>query len=186
MHVAVVTPPAPIITLARAKSQLQVEHSAQDDVISGYVAAATQFLDGPDGYLRRSIGQQVLAATVYDFPICGRPGDGLVLPYPPVQGVNDITYTDASGAVVHVDPDAYELTTDGRLRLTYGQSWPCRRGRLDPITITFTAGYLVVPAPILTAILLHVTAMFDAGDEGAGFPKAARDLVSGTYRLPRV
>lgn len=186
MHVAVVTPPDPIITLARAKSQLQVEHSAQDDVISGYVAAATQFLDGPDGYLRRSIGTQVLAATIYDFPMCRGADDGLMLPYPPVTGVNDITYVNAAGDVVHVDPDAYELTPDGRLRLAYGQSWPARRSRMDPITVTFTAGYAAVPAPILTAVLLHVSAMFDAGDENAGFPKAAKDLVGGTYRLPRV
>lgn len=185
MHVVVVTPPAPFVTLAQAKAQLGVNHNEDNDRITLYVAAAIAHLDGPEGYLRRAIGSQVLAATVYGLP-CGRGArGGLALPYPPVTTVNDVEYVNAAGATVHIPPDAYELTPDGRLQLAWGASWPSVRSCEDPITITYSAGYPVVPKPIVAAVLMHVTAMYDSGDEGAGFPEPARDLVEGNYRIPR-
>lgn len=186
MHIAVVTPPAPWLTLALVKTQLGVDHSEQDSVIETYMAAAMEHLDGPDRYLRRPVGLQVLAATVYSLPVSRRPGSGLLLPCPPVTAINDIDYIGADGEVVEVDPDAYELTADGRLQLAHGQSWAPRRSADDPITIKFTAGYAAVPKAIVTAALMHVMTMFDAGDEGAGFPGPAKVLVDGNYRLPRV
>lgn len=183
MHVVVVTPPAPFVTLAQAKSHLQVETSAFDETIGTYVAAAIEHLDGPNGYLRRAIATQVLAATVYAWPSCRE--RGLDLPYPPVVSVNDVEYVDASGATVDVDPDLYELTPEGRFRLAYGANWPSRRSASDPITITYTAGWENVPKRIVTAVLMHVGAMYDRRDETAEFPDAAKRLVS-ALRIPRI
>lgn len=183
MHVAVVTSPADIVSLEQVKAHLQVEHNAYDAIIGTYVAAAIQHLDGPEGYLRRAVGQQVLKATVYEFPTCR--DRGLLLPYPPVSLVNDIEYISPDGSEVEVDPEIYELTPEGRLRLAYGMSWPSRRSARDPVSITFTAGWEVAPAPIVTAVLMHVTAMYDRRDEGAEFPEAAKRLVS-RLRIRRV
>jgi uncharacterized phiE125 gp8 family phage protein len=186
MHVAVVTPPADFITLAQAKAQLRIEHGEEDGVIAIYVAAAIQHMDGVNGYLRRPVGQQVLAITAYRFPLHRGPGCGMQFPFPTVTAVNDAEIIDADGQLVHVDPDIYELSPEGRLQLAYGKSWPARRDSADPITITVTAGWEVVPKPIVVATLMHINAMYDEGDAAAGFPKAARDLVDGLYRLPRV
>lgn len=183
MHVVVATPAAPFVTLAQAKAHLQVETNAFDTLIGSYVAAAIEHLDGPEGYLRRALGTQVLKATVYEFPTCRE--QGLLLPYPPVQSVNDLEYIAANGETVEVDPDLYELTPEGRLRLAYGAAWPTRRSWLDPVTITFTAGYETVPARAVAAVLMHVSAMYDKRDETADFPDAARRLVS-PLRIRRI
>ena len=64
MRVAVVTPPAPILTAAQAKQHLRVEGDAENAYIEGLIAVATARIDGPDGWLGRALGTQVLEAVV--------------------------------------------------------------------------------------------------------------------------
>ena len=64
MRLAVVTPPEPVVTLADAKQHLKVSHSAEDALIEGMVAAATQMIDGPESWLGRVLGVQTLDAFV--------------------------------------------------------------------------------------------------------------------------
>lgn len=40
-----------VVTLDEAKAQARVRHADEDDLIKGYVAAAFDFLHGPDGWL---------------------------------------------------------------------------------------------------------------------------------------
>ncbi|WCS27793.1 phage gp6-like head-tail connector protein [Methylobacterium sp. NMS14P] len=40
-----------VVTLDEAKAQARVRHTDEDDLIKGYVAAAFDFLHGPDGWL---------------------------------------------------------------------------------------------------------------------------------------
>lgn len=183
MHVAVVTPPELFVTVEQAKAHLGVESAAFDTTIRTYVAAAIGHLDGPEGYLRRAIGRQVLAATVYAWPVSREAG--LQLPYPPIVAVEKVEYLNAAGQAVEVEPDVYETTPEGRFRLAYGAAWPSRRSALDPVKITYRAGWASVPAQIITAVLMHVGAMFDRRDETAEFPDGAKRLIS-PLRIPRV
>ncbi|APX83811.1 hypothetical protein BV511_03145 [Methylorubrum extorquens] len=63
MSVVVVTPPQEIVSLDEAKRHLRVEHAGDDAYIESLVAVATGWLDGPDGWLGRALGEQVLEAA---------------------------------------------------------------------------------------------------------------------------
>ena len=64
MRVAVITPPTPILTAAQAKAHLRVEGDAEDAYITDLIAVATAWIDGPDGWLGRALGVQVLEAVL--------------------------------------------------------------------------------------------------------------------------
>jgi hypothetical protein len=59
MTLVVVTPPAPIVSLAEVKRQARVESAFtdDDDLFTGLIAAATAALDGPGGWLGRALGR---------------------------------------------------------------------------------------------------------------------------------
>jgi uncharacterized phiE125 gp8 family phage protein len=176
MHVAVVTPPAAVVSLDDAKAHLRVDHAEDDTLILALVAAATARLDGPAGILNRALGDQALQASLDGFPReptwrGWRPVD-LRLPCAPVTAVESITYVAADGTSATVAPEVYELTADGRLRLAHGQSWPQPRSDRDPVTITFQAGYEALPPPLRAAILLMVADLY-ANRESGGIGERA-------------
>ena len=95
MSATVVTPPAPIVTLEEAKAHLRVDHADEDALITAVVATATAWLDGPDGWLGRALGEQMLEV---DFPADGDPADR-AYPCPPVRAILAETPS-ADGAAV--------------------------------------------------------------------------------------
>jgi hypothetical protein len=60
MIVNVIEPPGEVISLVDAKKHLRVDHGDDDDYITGLVAAAVAWLDGPAGWLGRALGVQTL------------------------------------------------------------------------------------------------------------------------------
>ncbi|ACL56988.1 head-tail connector protein [Methylobacterium nodulans] len=128
MSPIVVTPPAPIVTLAQAKRHLRVEHDDDNGYISDLVEVATAWLDGPDGWLGRALGEQVLEIV---FPAVLAPGDR-VYPCPPFRAVESET------------PSADGQSITVRYRAGY------------PETGTGSDARSTVPAPIRHAILLMV------------------------------
>lgn len=158
MTVVVVSPPAqPLISLAEAKAQLRLDGADDDQLVEGYIAAATAWIDGPDGWLGRALISQTLELRAGGFPVCG---DGEIdLPYPPVASVTSVTYSDSDGADQVLAADKYRLA--GRfLSPAFGTSWPSTRAQRDALRIQYVAGYGVepdkVPAPIRQAILLLI------------------------------
>lgn len=173
MKVVVVTPPPAIVTLAEAKAHCRVDFDDDDVLITAYVAAATAMLDGPEGWLQRALGVQVLKTTLRGFP-----AEPFVLPLPPVGSVNDVTYVAADGTVTEVDPEIYDLSADGELELAYGAAWPTPRDTRAPVEILYTAGYQVVPDTIRSAILI-MTADLYANRESGG-----SGSIAFSYQMP--
>lgn len=64
MRVVVIAPPVPFITAEQAKQHLRVEGDDENGYIVGLIAVATAWIDGPDGWLGRALGEQVLEAVL--------------------------------------------------------------------------------------------------------------------------
>jgi uncharacterized phiE125 gp8 family phage protein len=173
MKVVVVTPPAPVVSLAEAKKHIGVLHDDDDTLIGGYVATATSMLDGPDGWLGRALGVQVVKTTLRGFP-----DEPFVLPLAPVSAINDVTYLAADGSAQDLDPAVYDLSAEGEFELAYNAAWPALRDPRAPIEILYTAGYEVLPDSLRVAILI-MTADLYANRESGGVGSIAFE-----YRMP--
>ena len=151
MRVFVITPPAPL-DLDEMKAHLRVEGDDEDTLIQAYVAAATAHIDGPDGWLGRAIGVQILEVRC-DTLTCG---DCIRLPFPPVIELVSVSYLDATGVEQMADLEDFEVM--GRDLVASGAEWPWLGGstRREAVRIRYRAGYETVPAPIRAAILLMV------------------------------
>ncbi len=153
MRVVVVTPPEPVVTLAEAKAHLRVRHSVEDALIEAYVAAATAHIDGPDGWLGRALGDQVLDAYADVFRDCMR------LPFGPVTEIISVKYLAGTGEEVTVLPTEYELR-GWLLGSAFGKRWPSVLSHPEAVRIQYRAGYVKLPSPIRAAILLMVGDMY--------------------------
>lgn len=151
MRVFVVTPPAPVVSLAEAKSQLKVAGTGEDTLITGYIAAATETLDGPDGWLGRAIGIQTLEAR-FDLTSFS----SVRLPFPPIVDLISVKYLDATGTLQTADLADFELMGDEVTPAGSSFVWQGGSPRREAARIQYRAGYAAVPAPIKAAILLMV------------------------------
>jgi uncharacterized phiE125 gp8 family phage protein len=159
MDLVQVTPPgADILSLADAKLHLSVESTDEDTLISGLIAAATAWLDGPTGVLGRCLINQAWRAS-YDYCF---PSWRIPLPLAPLVSVTSITYVDAQGATQTVASVDYQVLDGpaGAVQPAYGKAWPSPRSQARACAITFTAGYgaaaAAVPAPLIVAAKLLV------------------------------
>jgi uncharacterized phiE125 gp8 family phage protein len=154
-----ITPPAAILTADEAKSEvLRIVHHRDDDAIEAMIAAATAYLDGPEGILGRCIAAQQWIDTVSAFT------DPLRIPIGPVSAVVSVEYLDTSGVEQTVPPADYYMHSDGKgayLRPVPGKAWPGLASRDDAVRVTFTAGYAEVPKPIRSAILILVSHLYE-------------------------
>ena len=150
------------LTLAEAKDHLRVEHSDEDDLITRLIETATQHVDGIDGILGRACITQTWTLTLDAFPAA------IILPLPPCQSVDAITYIDTDGASQTLAVSGYPATGVGgaaRVHPAFDTQWPATRVVPEAVSVTFTAGYgdtgADVPAPIRSAILMHVAHLYE-------------------------
>lgn len=176
MSTIVITPPAPVIDAATVRKRLGLTKATEDDNLTAYIAAATQLLDGPDGWLGRALGPQTLRTSGSNFPwFCGYgysgymgysdayPGsqylryEAVKLPCPPIVSISSITYVDQNGVTQTLDPSAFRLSQPRTLYPVYGTFWPSARVDPDSVQITYVAGYADgIPPAILAAIVMGV------------------------------
>lgn len=152
MAVLVITPPENLVSLDDALAHLRDPYG-EESLIDGYIAAASAWIDGPAGWLGRSIGTQTLELRTNAFASCDR------LPYGPVQLIASVKYVDAQGVEQTLAPSQYELVGGG-LSLKAGASWPSHRGDAEGVRIRYVAGEQAVPAQVRQAVLLLVGQWF--------------------------
>lgn len=177
MGVVVITPrDGDLVDLALAKAHLRVEHADHDALVRAHIEAAASWLDGPQGWLGKSLGRQTLRFTSRgSLTRCG-----VDLPCGPVFEITAITYGEADLAgPVDVDPAIYEIEAN-RVRLKHGAFWPGPLGA--SIEVTYVAGYEAgkLPSAIQSAILLHLNILYDQPEdrELAALERARDDLLS--------
>ncbi|MBN8994352.1 MAG: phage head-tail connector protein [Rhizobiales bacterium] len=163
-----------------AKKHLRVDHDDEDELIAGYVAAATERLDGWSGILGRCLGVQTWKAYFAGF---GGDGSGrLRLPLCPVTEVTEIAYYDQAGASQTLGQAAWQLLADflsPYVSPAPGASLPGTYPREDAISVTFQAGYAEIPAPLVSAILLIVGDLY-ANRETVTFGAGAAEIPMST------
>lgn len=155
MRLVVVEPPAPVVTWEDADKHLRLggDMDAKAEV-EGMIAAATEFIDAPDGYLGRAIGAQVLEARFDMFD-----GSGLFLPCPPIIDVLSVSYLDTRGDLQTLGAETWELF--GRQLLpAHRHYWPATLDRPEAVRVRYRAGYEELPAPIRSAILIMVADLY--------------------------
>lgn len=163
-------PAADPVALADVKAHLNIAHSDDDAMLGEYIANAVETLDGRDGYLGRALVTQVWTLTLPAFT------REIILPLPPCQSVDAITYADIAGDEQTLDPSLYNVTRlnsaePSRIWTEDPDGWPATEA-LNPeaVTVEFTAGYgdpADVPAPIRHAIKEHVSRLYENRETGS-------------------
>lgn len=166
MSVVVITAPVHGITLATAKAHLRVDSADDDAIIQSYLDAACAHIDGPMGWLGRSIWTQTLELRQ----------DGLsgtiALPYGPVASVTSVKYVDTAGAEITIGGSLYTLTNDGKVALAYNQSWPGVRGDVEGVRIRYVTGAAAAPPSVLSAVLLMTGDLYMSRETVGDMPSA--------------
>lgn len=151
------------LTVDDLRFDLRLIDTAQDDDIEGYIAAATDALDGAAGALGRALVEQRWELLLDRFPCASE----VKIPLPPLRSVESITYIDTAGATQTLATSVYAVDTasePGVVSLKYGQTWPATQCQRNAVTIAFTCGYGLsddVPAALKSAIRLAVKDRYD-------------------------
>lgn len=154
MALKLITPPAPIVTTAEIKKHVRAEYFQDDDAyLDSCIAAATDHVDGKDGWLGRALGTQTWDLVLDEFP-----SEGIRVPLPPLQSVTYLRY---------VSPDTgleTELTVNADYLVdTFSEpgwimpgddGWPQTMDTINAVRVRFVAGYTTLPPTIKHAIML--------------------------------
>lgn len=169
MQLELVTPPSETpVSLDEVKVQLRVEHDEDDDYLEACIAAATERIDGRNGWLRRALVSRTYRLYLPWFPVARC----IALPLPPLQSVTSIKYQDDDGVEQTLSSDRYQVVKnedEGYVYLKTGESWPGGTfERPDAVKIEFVAGYggaEAVPPNIRHAVLIEVGGLYaERGD----------------------
>lgn len=182
-----------VVGLTEAKLRLRIDTTADDDVVTALIAAATSMLDGADGLLGRALMSQSWRYDVAGFP--SDPYGAIRLPLPPYIAVNGIRYRDSTGTLQTLASTVWRVIESDRaayVTLDTDQTWPTTEdGAPDAVQITYQCGYQdltspannPVPQPIRQAILLIAQMLYDTPGQ-TDIPVAVWSLIA-PYRVDR-
>lgn len=179
--VRVTAPASPVLTLAEAADHLRVKLAGSPPaypeaaLITAYVQAAIDDVDGADGWLNRALVTQTWRSSGDRFPRGSGSAAAIVLPLtsalpqasPPATVVSEITYVDSAGAAQSVSAASYRVLVEREPNIVeplHGTTWPAVRRQRDAVAITYTAGYGApadVPELIKSYLRLRVAELFE-------------------------
>lgn len=191
-----VTPAAPIVTAEQAMRQCRIDASALDAgalaeveaLLTGYIAAATALLEGWNGILGGvCLGLQTWRQDFDRLDRC------LPLALAPIRSITSVTLRNSAGQIATIATEEYSLRTDASgastCRFLAAYTLPSDLYEFGAVSVTYEAGYAIVPTPIIQAILLAVGAWYENREETvvgvsvASLPDAvAVDRLIGAYR----
>ncbi len=184
------------ILLFDMKRFLRVDGAGDDDIIGSYIDTATEAVQQ---YLRQAIltqtfvfkadgftdayGDNRLLALGPGVHTASRPyvlggGETLDLPFPPLQSVTSVVTYDRGNNASTYSASRYRVDlTSGRIYLNEGETWPSDLRAQDAMEVTYIAGYGSgnIPTPILEAIRMYVTSMYEGC---AGMTDQAKALLA--------
>jgi uncharacterized phiE125 gp8 family phage protein len=165
-------PATDFVTLEEALAHCRVTTDVEAGLVQGYVFAARELVENDTG--RAFITQKWALTLDNAWPTIkdrdtGRDQKRIVLPKPPIQSVDSITYFDSSGVQQTLAPSQYLVTKadtgEWVVDQATGATWPLVTKRAAFATINFTAGYGDNPGDVpelaRQAVLLLVAQWYD-------------------------
>jgi uncharacterized phiE125 gp8 family phage protein len=129
------------LSLTEVKSHLREESTDQDALITIFLKAATQNVDGPDGFLGRALIDQTWDLLLDGFPTSGP----IKVPLPPLLQVIGVFYRDAAGVEQEFSAASYVVADLGDaavISLGVSKSWPTTLVAANAVRVRFRAGYV--------------------------------------------
>ena len=177
----------PALSLPDAKKHLRIFHDDEDDYITGIVAAAQGYIEGPNG-AGVALKPQTWRLSLDYFPC------EILIPLGPVTEITGISYTGANGNEAMLDSWRSDLDASPvRIWPARDTSWPAIICEPGAVKVTFTAGFEAPPADLIWALKLIVSHLYEhreaALDTGAKFglltlPLGAEHILD-RYRVGR-
>jgi uncharacterized phiE125 gp8 family phage protein len=175
------------INLEDAKAHLRVDHDEDDDYILNLIMVACQYAET---VTHRALITQTWIYYLDDFP----DDDYIEIPYPPLQSVTSLKYTDYNNTQTEWANTNYIVDTaslPGKIVLAYGISWPTATlYPSNPIEITYVCGYGTpddIPESIKQGMKLDIGDMYENRETIiVGQPIAHLDALERIYMPYRV
>lgn len=183
-----VEPSAEPATLAQAKAHLRIDHSSEDELLSGLIRAAREEVERAAGL---ALIQQSWRLVLDTWPRNGV----VTIPLHPVREILSVTAYGRDGEVSLVDPTSYRADTVSRpARIAVGAA-PTALRAMNGIEVDFAAGFgeagTDVPDLLRRAMLLLVAhwyefrTAFGPKDQPVGYP-AGYDRLIAPFRTRRL
>jgi len=119
------------LSLTEVKNQLRITGTDSDDALRLFIAAMRHEAETRLG--------KTLVTTTWQFNLDAF-SSVIYLPMGPIQSITTIDYVDTDGATQTLASSGYQFDAGGRLKPSYGNSWPGTRDQFDAVTITYVAG----------------------------------------------
>lgn len=126
------------LTLLEVKQQLRLPeaYTAEDDALNWYIKAATAIAE-------RETNRALMSQT-WELVLDRFPTKTIECSKNPLISIDSIKYIDTDGTEQTLDAENYIVDNKRepwRVTPAYGSTWPGTQGRINAVTITFTAGY---------------------------------------------
>ncbi len=185
-----VQPAVEPVTLDELKQHARISFANEDTLLLTHITTAREYCER---YLGQAFVNQTWRMTIDRWPVWTTHGKlrAIELPWAPLQSITSIVYNDTAGASTVLASSAYTVGTDQRPGIVtplYGTFWPIIRYQVQPIQVTYVAGYggaaatdaqsaAAVPMPIKTAIKLYAQYLYQVRDVDGDAPKAVHALL---------
>lgn len=177
------------VTVARVSAHLNLNHDADSDLITEYIAAARRWVEQ---YTERALITQQWLLKLDEFPASDEP---IVVPRPRLLTTDFLlTYTDTDGDSVELDSSEVRLDVyaePGLIYPLYSETWPTTRDDVNVVSVLYKAGYGAasdVPDDIKQAIRILAAHWYKhrepiaAGENIANIPLTVESLLA-PYRV---
>lgn len=158
-----------MVSLSLAKQHLEYEDTDRDGLIAQYIAAAAAWVENYTGK-KLTVGEVVQSENCF--------GDYIQLHSAPFVSLTSIAYIDADNAPETVTG---AKVLNGRIYAPDG-GWPSKAD-YSPVTVTYQAGYVAVPADLVSAELLLIGHFFE--NREAASEKPAMEIALAVEALCR-
>lgn len=179
MSLKLITPASTYpVSLAEAKLHCRVDDSTDDALITALITSATEMAEQETG---RAIMPQTWRLTLDAFP------DAFELTRVPVQSITSLQYTDPDGATIALNTGSnyrlsdWEDCTTAKVVPVAGYQWPTPKDDTDVVSLTYVAGYTVVPEPIKQWIKLMISTMYENRETEAYSSRAVSTTVQMSF-----